>query len=84
MLSWFGSFTVIIPIFGSFSPPALPYTESEWQQVSSGHQDSSQYSSRSWQCTSLDGFDFPTDFQFLQPFLQTLGSRTKRINYYWY
>ena len=38
--------------------------ESVWQQISSGFQDSSQYSSRSQWCYSLDGLNSPSDFQF--------------------
>ena len=36
--------------------------ESEWQQVSSGLQDSSQYSSQSQQCNSLDGLGLSSNF----------------------
>ena len=38
--------------------------ESEWQQISSGLQDSSQYSSRSHQCCSEEYLDSSSDFQF--------------------
>ena len=39
---------------------------SELLQVSSGLQDSSQYSGRPQQCCSLDGLDSPSDFQLFQ------------------
>ena len=40
--------------------------EFEWQQVSSDHQDSSQYSYQSQQYCSLDNLDSSTDFQLFQ------------------
>ena len=53
----------------SLSPPSLslslspspPLSLSEWQQVSSGVQDSSNYSDRSQQRCSLDSFDFSSN-----------------------
>ena len=48
--------------------------ESEWQQVSSGLQDSSQYSGWSQQCFSLDDLDSLSDFQFLQSLSKPLGT----------
>ena len=51
-------FTIIVLLFWE-SPQVLAHgfsLESEWQQVSSSLQDSSQYSDRSQQCCSLDGF----------------------------
>ena len=39
---------------------------SKWQQVSSGVQDSSEYSDRSQQCCNLDDLDSSSDFQFYQ------------------
>ena len=51
------SFIIIFP-FGEFFTQALAdgfSHESEWQQVSSSLQNSSQYSSQSQQCYSLDG-----------------------------
>ena len=41
--------------------------ESEWQQVFSGHQNSSQYSSRSQQCCRLGGLGLSSDFQSFEP-----------------
>ena len=41
----------------------------EWQQVSSGLQDSSQYSGRSQQCCNLDGLDSSSNFQLLSRLL---------------
>ena len=46
--------------------------EFEWQKVSSGLRDSSQYSSWSNGFYSLDGLDSSTDFQFIHSLLQTL------------
>ena len=40
--------------------------EFEWQQVSSGLQDSSQYSGRSQKCCSLDGLHSSSNFQIHQ------------------
>ena len=57
--------------------------ESEWQQVSSGVQDSPEYSHRSQQCCSLNSLDSSTDFQFLQSFL-ALGNRSDGTNNNWY
>ena len=62
------------PVVSSLVPLLCPYKfftpvfagrlslKSEWQQFSSCLQDFSQYSSRSQQCCSLDGFDSLTDF----------------------
>ena len=44
------------------------------QQVSSCHQDSSQYSVQSQQCCSLDGLDSTFDFQLFQPLSRLLGT----------
>ena len=66
----------------SFFPTALTNglsLESEWQQVSSSLQDSSQYSDRSQQCCSLDNSS--SDFQLFQSFSQAFGDRSKRANY---
>ena len=41
--------------------------DSEWLQVSSDLQDSSEYSGWSQQCCSLDGFDLSSDFRLFQP-----------------
>ena len=40
--------------------------EFEWHQVSSSHQDSSQYSGRSQKCISLDSLHLSANFQVLQ------------------
>ena len=58
--------------------------ESEWQQVSSSFQDSSQYSDRSQQCCSLDGIISSSYLQVLQFLYQSFGDYTKRNNYKWY
>ena len=58
--------------------------EFEWQQVSLGFQDSSQYSSRSQQCWSLKGLPSSSDFQFLQSFFQAFDDCFKHIIYNWY
>ena len=51
--------------------------ESGWEQISSGLQDSPEYSSRTLQCCGLDDLDSSSDFQFLQsPFL-TVKNRYK-------
>ena len=47
--------------------------ESEWLQVSSVVQDSSQYSGLSQQCLSLDGFGFSSDLQLFQPSFPVFG-----------
>ena len=48
--------------------------ESEWEQVSSGLQDSSEYSSRFLLCCGLDYIYSSSDFQFLQfPFQALWG-----------
>ena len=62
---------IIIIIIHSleFFTPALAdcfSLESEWQQVSSSLQDSSQYSGRSQKCCRLDGFNPSANFQVLQ------------------
>ena len=56
--------------------------EREWQQVSWRLQNSFQYSGRSLQWYSLDGFDLSSDF-FRPPF-DAFRDRSKRINYNWY
>ena len=55
--------------------------DSEGSQVSSGLQDSVQYSSRSTQCCRLEGFDPPTDFNFFPSLLQDPKDRSKLTNY---
>ena len=56
--------------------------ESEWQQVSSSYQDSSQYSGQAKQWRSQDGVDLSSDFQFFQFFFQVFYDRPKFTNYY--
>ena len=58
--------------------------KSEWQQVSSGLQDSSQYSSQSQQCFNLDGLDLSPDFQLFQSPFQAFWDHLKSTNYNWY
>ena len=55
--------------------------EFEWQQVSSGLQDSSQYSGRSQQCCCLYGLHSCSYLQVLQPVYQSLGDCTERTSY---
>ena len=53
-------------IFGEIFKSALAdglLLESEWQQVTSGLQDSGQYSVRSQQCCGLNSLDSFSDFQ---------------------
>ena len=69
-----------------FFTPALADglpVEFEWWQVSSGLQDSSQYSSRPHQCCSLDGIDSSSDFQLFELPYQALGYRSKCTNNIW-
>ena len=56
----------------------------EWQQVSSSLQNSSQYSSRSQNCCSLDGLHPSCYFQLRQFFYQSFSDCTKSTNYNWY
>ena len=51
--------------------------ESEWHQVSSGLQDSSQYLGRSQQGCSLDYHDSSSDFQLFQSLFLTIEHRSK-------
>ena len=51
--------------------------ESEWEQVSPGLQDSSQYASQSQQCYGLNGLDSPSDFQFRLSLFQALEECSK-------
>ena len=60
---------IIIIIYSEFFTFALVdglSLEFEWKQVSSSLQDSSQYSGRSQQCSSLDGLHSAANFQVLQ------------------
>ena len=52
--------------------------------LTAGLQDSSQYSSRSQQCCSLDGLDSPSNFQFLQSSSPAFSDRSVCTNYNWY
>ena len=65
----------IIIYFTSFS------LESELQQVTSGPQDSSQYSR---QCFGLDGFDVSFDLLILRSFFQIFTDHLKLFNYVFY
>ena len=58
--------------------------EFEWQQVSSSLQDSSQYSSQSKQCCSLDGLHLSSHFQVVQSLNQSFRDCTKSTNYNWH
>ena len=48
--------------------------ESVWQLLSSGLQDSSEYSNQYPQYSGLDGLDSSADFLFLQSLFQTFGN----------
>ena len=56
----------------------------EWQQVSSGLQDFSQYSSWSQDCCSLDGLHSSSDFQIFHSSFQVSEDRSKNTNNNWY
>ena len=71
---------IIIIILLSYSLQVFPTSvtcwfslESEWQQVSSGLYDSSQYSGQSQQCC-LDSLESSADFQLFQPSFQALAT----------
>ena len=57
---------------------------SEWQQISSGLQDSPKYSHWSQQYCGQYGLDSSSDLQFLQSLLIALGDQSKCTNYNWY
>ena len=62
-------YIIIIPVEFFTSVLADGFSlESEWQQVSSGLQDSSQYSACSQQCCHLDSLYPSSNFQVLQAF----------------
>ena len=70
-----------------FSPLVLTgglSLESEWQQVSSSFQDSSQYSYLSQWCSGLYGIDSSSDFQSLQSSFQAFGDHSKYTNNNWF
>ena len=52
--------------------------------VSSGLQDSSQYSGQSQQCCSLNCLDSSSDFQLFQFPFQSFGDSSKHTKYNWY
>ena len=58
--------------------------ESERLQVSSGLLDTSQYSSWSQQCCSLNDLDWSSDFQLFQSPFRAFGDSSKCANYNWY
>ena len=58
--------------------------ESEWQQVSSCLQDSSQYSIRPERYSSLDYLHSFFDFHILQPSYYASGDHSKSTNYNWF
>ena len=55
--------------------------ESEWQQVSSGLQDSSEHFSPSQQCCSLNILDSSSDFSLFQSPFQSFRDCSKHTNY---
>ena len=55
--------------------------ESGWQQISASVQDSSQYSGRSPQYSSLDYLDSSSNFSVLESFYQSFSDCTKSTNY---
>ena len=57
--------------------------EFKWQQIFSCLQDNSQYSGRSQQCCSLNGFHSFSYFQVLQSLYQSLVDCSKSTNYNW-
>ena len=70
---------IIILLFWEFFTPTFADgfpRESEWQQVSSSLQDSSQYSGRSQKYCSLDGLHYSSYFQVLQALYQSFGDYT--------
>ena len=74
-------------LFWEFFPPAIAgglSLEFVWQQVSSSHRDSSQYSGRYQQCCSLDGFHASSYFQVVQFLRPSFGDCTKSTNQNWY
>ena len=58
--------------------------ESEWLQISSSLQDSSEYSCRSQQLSTLYGLVSPSDIHLLRFFLKASWDRPKPVNYNWY
>ena len=75
----------IIPC--KFFTPALAddlSLESEWQQVTSGLQDSSQYSSWPKKCWSLGDLCLSSNFQLTQALYQDFGYCSEYTNCNWY
>ena len=56
---------------------------SEWQQVFSSLQDSSQYSGQSRECFRLDGVHLSSNFQVFQFLYKSFGDCTKCTSYNW-
>ena len=78
---------IIIIIIGEVFTPACAdglLLESEWYQVSSSLQESSQYSGPSKQCCGLDGLDLSNIFQIFQHSFQVFRERSKLVNFTWY
>ena len=83
-LIYFEAFLLIILLIWEFVTSALAVgfpLESEWPQVFSSSQDSSQYSGRSQQYCSLDGLHSSSYFQIL---ISKSLYRTECANYNWY
>ena len=75
---------IIILFIREFFTPALADgfpLGSDWQQVSSSHQDSSQYSGQSQQCSRFDEIYSFAKFQVPQTLYQSLGDCTVRASY---
>ena len=64
-----------------FTPALAGSRESEWQQVSTGLQDSFQYSSRSHQCCNLDSLNSSSEFLSFTSLFQTFGNCSKCTYY---
>ena len=76
---------IIIPCALVTSPISSgPTPESDWQQISSGLQDSSEYSGWSQQWYSLNGFHSSSDFLLFHSSCQSFEYRSKSPNYHWY
>ena len=78
------SIIVFFFLFWEFFTPVIADSfslECEWQQFSSGFQDSSQYSGRSQKCCSVNGLHFSSYFQVFPLPYQTFGDYTECTNY---
>ena len=74
-------------LFFEFFIPALTdgyLLKFKWERVSSSLQDSSKYSGRSQQCSTLDWLHSFSYFPVLQTFYQSFGDCTECTNYNWY